>query len=839
MKKLNLFINHNDKQTHHQEDLKTDEKIKRNLQLSKDCVIVFDLNGKVLLFNEAAARNFPFFTENVIGQKLVKLISLKALPHKRLFNKVIHYFSLTVRGVPQQFQWITHKAKKPTEAYNVLLTVTNCYDSKVIIVRIIDSLEEKTLEWVLLSLAKIGNRGSINDVIDDVTKLAAKVFQTDYALVNLIDDKNEVHTVSNFFKAEKQNNISYPLANSPCELVCKEKKIFHFNNDLQTKFPKSIFLRNLNLRGYLGGPLFSSTGKVTGVLFLMSENKIELNSLNKSVFRLFIHRISLEIERLISNKKLQFLASFPEQAPNPIISIRTNGEVLYSNKSGSELLHYWSRNEGKIPLKLIEACQQAQQHNEVIRKEFEVDRQVYLFTLSGVQNFSQINIYATDISDLKFAQEKMRDLANNDRITGIANRQYFDTTLTKNIIEAKKNEQQFALLLIDLDNFKSVNDTLGHHIGDFLLKTLARRISGCIRRGDFIARVGGDEFVVLLKVKEQGGVAFVAEKINRALATPFELGDYHIETSCSIGISFYPQNGTTNSELLKNADIAMYQAKKKGRNQFVMFSNTKDFGQSKRHNIIKRDLKNSYLNDQLYIDYQPQFDLNSAKIVGFEAFLRWRHPKQGLISPNEFIPLAEQTGSIYSIGYWVINQALEDYKKTMMPITDSKLSLNITLTQLNDQKFLDYLCENIERLNLNNNRVVLDIAEQNPTLQHLQLDEHLLAIHNEGIQLSLDNYGSAQSSLSRLLEVPINIVKIDHNYLHSLEEHPRNKAFIGGIIDLAHKLDLQVFQKGVENESQNDVLKSLGCQFAQGFYYCPPLPIHVLQIYLNKYSKLN
>lgn len=530
---------------------------------------------------------------------------------------------------------------------------------------------------------------------------------------------------------------------------------------------------------------------------------------------------------------LQFLASIAEQDPNPIISLSSNGEVLYSNHAGSVILSYWSN---KIPTKLRDLCQRVKNNKVVIREEFEVNGQIYLFTLRWIETFEQINIYATDISELKSAQHKMHNLANYDRLTSIANRQYFETTLKNCIENAQKTNKQLALLLIDLDNFKAVNDTLGHHVGDHLLKILAKRIAGCLRRTDFIARLGGDEFVVLLKNRSVADLELIAEKINLALATPFELGDYQIETSCSIGISSYPQDGSTKTELLKNADIAMYQAKKNGSNQYVLFSNICLSNQSKRRTIIKKDLKQPYLEPQLHLDYQPQFELNSTKIVGFEAFLRWQHPTQGLIAPTEFIPLAEQTGTINSIGNWVINQALEDFKKTMSSIIDAKLSLNISLTQLNEQHFVANLCETIARMKLASNLIVLDISESKSLNHYRHLDEHLQALHQQGIQLSLDNFGSELSSLSRLLQIPINIVKIDHNFLHSLEKQPRNQAFISGLIELATKLDLQVIQKGVESEVQDEVLKRLGCHYAQGFYYCPPLSISFLQNFLAGYT---
>ncbi|MBA2709564.1 MAG: EAL domain-containing protein [Tatlockia sp.] len=838
MEDRNLFKIQRTNTPHHLSNL-SDENIKSNLLLTKDCVIVFDEQGRVILFNETATKIFPCFTQKIIGQHMSKLIASKTRPHKRLFSKSIKYFSLAALGIPQHFEWIVGRDKKPVEAYNVLFNAATLDGTKVIIARVIDILETKTLEWVLLSLAEINNRGSILEVIEDITQLAAQVFKTEYALVNLFDNNDKVYTVSHIYKGKKQQKFVYDLANTPCEVVKNKKKICQFNGNVPVKFPKSQFTLDWKIKSYLGGPLINSQKTVVGLLILMSEHNIEVNSLYKNLFRLFMDRISLEVERLISDKKLQFLASFPEQDPNPILSIRTDGEVIYSNKTGTTIINHWSKTEGKIPETFKAACMEVQNSKLFKREELEVDGRVYLFTFSWIEAFSQINIYGTDISELKSVQKKMRDLANYDRLTAVPNRQFFETTLTSYIDYAYKNSKQLALLLIDLDNFKAVNDTLGHHVGDHLLKTLSKRISGCLRRKDFIARLGGDEFVVLLKMKNCDEIELVADKINKALATPFELGDYQVETSCSIGISFYPQNGTTNSDLLKHADIAMYQAKKNGSNQYALFSNSKLLTQSKRRTVIKKDLKQPCLARQLYLDYQPQFDLSSAKIVGFEAFLRWRHPTQGLISPAEFIPLAEQTGSINSIGNWAINQALEDFKSTMCSINNAKLSLNITMTQLNDQHFIANLCENIDRMDLTNSLVVLDISDQKSVLHYRHLDEHLQALHNQGIQLSLDNYGSEQSSLSRLLNAPVNIVKIDHNFLHALEKEPRNKAFISGIIDLATKLELQVIQKGVENESQNEVLKTLGCKFAQGYYYCPPLSISRLQSYLLKYSRFN
>lgn len=839
MRKKNFVINEHPPPKKIFENFLTGEEIKQNLQDAKDGIIVFDEAGRIVMINEPARLYFQYPNEEIIGKVIGNLLYLKTFAHKRLLCEAKKCFKLAVKGIPQQFHWVQETNKRPTQAFNVILNVAILDNSKVIIARFVDIIQAKILEWVLWSLAGIANRGGITDVIDEITKLASLVFNAEHAIVNLFNSKDTTHTVSYFYLGKKQNNFSYSILNAPCEDVKNDKVILHFNGDVQAKYPNHELLRSLDINSYLGGPLITSEDEVVGLLNVLSKKNIEVTALNKTLFRLFIDRISLEIERLLTHKKLQFLASFPQQDPNPVMRIQADSTILYANKSGRAILDYWAMRKPEIPDKLMDACQRAQKSGEVIREEFEVNNHIYLFTFVWIESFSQINIYATEITELKSVQQKMRDLANYDVLTNIANRQFFNQTLSTWIDSAKNNNTLLGLLLIDLDNFKSVNDTMGHSVGDRLLKTLTRRISGCLRRTDFIARLGGDEFVVLLKIHNTSDIEMIAEKITRALSTPFELGEYHIETSCSIGVSFYPQNGLTPGELLKKADIAMYQAKKNGRNQYILFSDTKHHGQSKRRTVIKRDLKNPSLASQLYIDYQPEFDLNSAQIIGFEAFVRWRHPKQGLISPNEFLPLAEQTGSIYSIGYWVIKQALHDYQTTMSPITNAKLSLNIAQSQLNDQHFVDNLCEDLDRNNMDTDLVILDIAEQISIIQNRHLDEHLQAIRAHGIQLSLDNYGSSHSSLSRLLEVPINIVKLDQNFLHTLHANPRNKAFISGIISLANKMGLQVIQKGVENKEQSELLIDLGCHYAQGYYYCPPLPIHTLELFLTKYGKLS
>ncbi|KTD47127.1 GGDEF domain-containing sensory box protein [Legionella rubrilucens] len=808
------------------------------IQLMSDSIFVLDKKNKILFLNEMAAHHFLLEDPGrVLGQTLQKAISMRQLGPKQLFTELAHHCHETQKGVPQQFTWVEEKDNhRPSLAFNVMVSTLMVDKEPNVLIKLVDITESKMLEWVLRSLAEIANHGGINDVIDDVTKLASDAFNADHACVDLIDSDDIAHSVSYYYRGIKRKNVSYALQDTPCKEVKESKSIHHFDGDVQERFPKDILLQEMSINSYIGGPLLNSEGAVVGLLVLLSEKRIILNHHSKTLFRLLSERICLEIERLLSQRKLQFLASIPHQDPNPVFRIQYDGNILYSNSSGREILDYWYKGSAKLPLKLQDACLKAKQKRDVVRMEMEVKDKMYLFTVVWIQDFDQINVYATDITELKMAQQKMRDLASYDPLTNVGNRQFFETTLDQWMEKAKKNKEELALLLIDVDNFKTINDTLGHHVGDQLLRNLAKRMSGCIRKTDFIARLGGDEFVVLLKLTEQTDIEKIAGKINQALSTPFEIGEYHLETGCSIGICYYPTGGQTANELLRNADTAMYRAKKNGKNQYTIFSNATYNEINSRLILLKRDLRQSIAKNEFYIDYQPMFDLKTNEIVSYEAFIRWRHPKKGLISPSEFIPLAEQTGCIQSLGYWTIQQALKDFAAIIAPLSDAKIALNIALSQLNDQYFIDNLCDSLLKANIPARSVILDIAEQISSLQYRHLDANLEALRSEGICLSLDNFGTEHSNVSRLLETPFDYVKIDHSLLHSLALEPKRSAFISGLIELAHKLELTVIQKGVENAEQNQLLKQLGCRYAQGFYYCRPLPIETLKIFINDYN---
>jgi|GEM_PF-3419736 len=805
--------------------------LEKLLRTAHDAMIALDQEGRIVAINKKAAQLLGKTHKKLIDQNICQQIKLDTFEKKRQFIHARRYFIQAKAGIPQQFTWVESRSDKPIAAFNIVINKSEIEGTSLFFVKLIDVLQEKITEWVLWSLAKIGNHQEINGVIDEILKLASEAFSADHAAVSLLDNQHIAHTVSYYHLGERQENISYSLADSPCEKIQSDKHICYFN-DVQEQFAKDQLLKKMNINTYLGGPIISTQDNVVGLMTILTVHKLEMNQLNTTLFRLFLGRVNLEIERLLSQRKLQFLASIPQQDPNPIIRIQPTGEVIFANTQGKAILKYWRQRYSALPDMILREAYKAQLSNQVIRVEMEAENKIYLFTLIAIPDFKQINIYGTDISQLKTTEQNMINLARVDALTQIANRQYFEEKLIEKIQEHLLEGNELALLLIDLDDFKTINDTLGHPIGDMLLKAATKRMVRCLRKEDFIARLGGDEFIVLLNKSNANSTAMVAEKMISVLSRAFQFGEYHMKITASIGIAFYPRDGLTIGDLLKHSDIAMYQAKREGKNNYTVFSKTLHFIQDKRNEVIRRELKLAAIKNELYIDYQPIIDLHSNKIIGLEALLRWVHPEQGLILPNEFINIAEQTGSIHLISQWLIDKSMQDFATIQSIYLTTKLSINISLSQINDARFLDTFCDNLKENNISKDRIILDISERIIAPHFQQIAKNMRKIHNLGLKICLDNFGSPQVSLPKLLALPLDFIKLDQLLLLGTERSSKHQMLLKGIVNLAQELHLKVIQKGIETEAQHEVVKKMGCQFAQGFYYSKPLRIDELRTFL-------
>ncbi len=431
-----------------------------------------------------------------------------------------------------------------------------------------------------------------------------------------------------------------------------------------------------------------------------------------------------------------------------------------------------------------------------------------------------------DITDRKSVEDRINFLATRDALTGLPNRVLFSDRIAQAIAAAQRTGQKLAVFFMDLDRFKYVNDSLGHDFGDVLLKQVAERMLGCVRKHDTLARLGGDEFVLALEgLNQPEDAAQVATKIVRAIAQPFEIGGHTVTTSTSVGISIFPSDAEDERTLMKNADTAMYHAKEKGRNNVQFFSAGMNASATER-NKLEIALRKSVENGDFALHYQPKIDIRTAKVIGVEALLRWHHPDKGLVTPSFFIDVAEDCGLIDPIGEWALREACLCAKRwELSGYPPLKIAVNISARQLiKPSEFARRLSRIFAETGFDPRRMELDITE---TLLLHNADEIVSALRKltrEGTRISVDDFGTRFSSLSYLRQFPIHCVKIDRTFVRDVDTNPEHASVIQAIIAMAHSFNLVVTAEGVETRYQLSTLTRLGCDDYQGNLFSKPLP---------------
>lgn len=441
----------------------------------------------------------------------------------------------------------------------------------------------------------------------------------------------------------------------------------------------------------------------------------------------------------------------------------------------------------------------------------------------------------SDITKKKEFEELIWREANFDLLTGLPNRRMFHSRLEDEIKKAKRAGLPLTLMFVDLDRFKEVNDTLGHDMGDVLLKEAAQRILGCVRETDTVARMGGDEFTVILSGQsEQNNIARVYNGILQRLAQPFFLGNEAAYVSASVGITIFPEDAITADELLKNADQAMYAAKNKGRNRYCYFTPAMQAAAQSRMRLAN-DLRTAVAEGQFCLVYQPIVELATGNINKAEALVRWNHPVHGLVNPVEFIPVAEDTGLIVELGDWVFREAVMQVKRLReLYNPDFQISINKSAIQCHADRniHLDW-SSFLQELNLPGNSVTIELTESILLDSSASIKEKLAAFRNSGMQISLDDFGTGYSSLSYLKTFDIDYLKIDRSFISNLRRSSQDYALCEAIIVMAHKLGMQVVAEGVESVDQCDLLAEAHCDYAQGYLFSRPVAARELESMLD------
>ncbi|MGY8870856.1 MAG: EAL domain-containing protein [Pseudomonadales bacterium] len=444
-----------------------------------------------------------------------------------------------------------------------------------------------------------------------------------------------------------------------------------------------------------------------------------------------------------------------------------------------------------------------------------------------------VGVFA-DISSLKATEDRLSYLAHHDPLTNLPNRLLFRTRLIHSLAVAKRQEYKIGVVFLDLDHFKNINDTLGHSVGDQLLIESAQRMKAHVREGDTIGHISGDEFCLIFEgIKDTKDTAPLIEKLLRVFDESFVVNDNIMHISASIGVAIYPDNSQDPDELLSFADAAMYEAKEAGRNTYRFYSKAMT-EQALEYHIVQSSLKNALGRSQFFLVYQPQIDLNTNSLVGLEVLIRWQHPEQGMIPPNKFIPIAEQSGFIRELGAWILRTACIQGKVWLDEERDfGRMYVNIAGPQLHDEGFFEQVLDCLADTKFPANRLGLEVTEGFVMGASKHAVDTLLKLRNLGIELAIDDFGTGYSSLSYLKSLPINKLKIDQSFVRDIPEDSNDMAIAEAVIAMGRALNMEVIAEGVEKEVQAEFLRSKGCQEAQGYLYGRPLTVSELENWMK------
>lgn len=443
-----------------------------------------------------------------------------------------------------------------------------------------------------------------------------------------------------------------------------------------------------------------------------------------------------------------------------------------------------------------------------------------------------------DISEKKRQEAHILRQAHYDGLTGLPNRFLAMDRLAQLLKEASRDVSKVAILFLDLDGFKRVNDTLGHETGDRLLVQAAERLQSVVREGDSVCRLGGDEFIVLLRnLGELTNARTVASSLISQFRHPFSLDERELVVTTSIGIAVYPSDGITPTELLRNADTAMYHSKEQGRNTFNFFTTEMNLNVS-RMLEVEEQLHGAQERHEFSVVYQPVVELQSNRVVAAEALLRWNNPVLGTVSPDEFIPIAEQTGVILGIGRYVLQQAVENALRWREMLNhEFKIAINLSPRQFRDTTLVDYIKDLLECNGLKANALVLEVTEGVLMSGQQDIEHALSRLHNAGIRLAMDDFGTGYSSLNYLRKYPFDVLKVDRSFVNDLTVDPADCELVNASILMAHGLGLEVVAEGVETEDQLSQLRDMQCEYAQGYLFSRPINVDAFTDLLQYHSK--
>jgi diguanylate cyclase (GGDEF)-like protein/PAS domain S-box-containing protein len=565
---------------------------------------------------------------------------------------------------------------------------------------------------------------------------------------------------------------------------------------------------------------------------LLSSTEQHEAALRASELRLrrLIDTVPATISAVDRNGRLTLINSAHKQiyGVDPAAAIGLSLEQVYGEEQATRQL--------VLNAKVFETGETLPSFEQEVTCPFSHDERVLLTTKSPLLDeagrVADVVTVSLDITELRRAEARMRHQAGHDALTGLPNRALFREYLDHALARARRSDTAAAVLLLDLDRFKGINDAFGLPCGDLLLKAVAERLQSCLRETDAIARLGGDEFVVLQSdVRTADEPRALARRLIDSFGQPFVINGEELHTSASIGLTLFPGDGQAADRLLKNAELAMYRAKSNGRNSSCFFAPQMNLV-ARRTGLLERELRQAFAADQFTVHYQPQRDLRSGQIVGIEALLRWRHPRRGMVRPSEFVGLAEDIGLIGPLTERVLEHACRQHRRWQIAgLPDLRLSVNLSPLQFREGAIASLIENTLAETGLDPSWLEIELTEGVMLDNSEAVMSSLRRLHQIGVNFSLDDFGTGYSSLAYVKRLPIQRLKIDQSFVHKIGHDGQDEAIVRAVIDLGHSLSLKVTAEGVETADQLARLHQLGCDEAQGDLISPPLPaddFHVL-----------
>lgn len=713
----------------------------------------------------------------------------------------------------------------------------------------IDVTERKQSELVMRTLASTGSTLDIEGFYKSCVKTLANVYGCKFSFIGLLEENQEdVRTVGVWAGDDFADNFDYNLEGTPCKDVLSHTKEL-IPRDASRLYSDDELLVQMGVESYFGAPLITAEGKTVGLVSVMDTNPMKLTKLTAPILSIFATRIAVETERQAATNKLSYSQNALTQAQH-IANIgsfewdQVTGNVVWSSEAITIL--DWQQSQ-TITADLTPYCEMIQQedrvlfdtllgkliatkvplgHKHCLKLGENQVRHVEFRAHFYFDNLRKREILIGTIHDVTEHHEQeqaLQRMANYDALTGLPNRWLLHQKINDTITDSRQNDTIFCLALLDLDGFKEINDTLGHFAGDQLLRQLKPRFDLVMRPGDYIARLGGDEFAIIFNpISDVAEGERLTEIVRNAIAKPFVLEQAQIQVGASIGLSIYPEHGTESSELLRHADVAMYQAKSTMAGHVVYDAERDPYG-PRRLSLIN-DIRSAISQDELLLHYQPKIDAKSGKITAVEALVRWQHPVHGNIPPIEFIPFCEVNDLIHDLTDYVMHKALTDAVKWQQHGLEIKVAVNIASRNLMNYSLPEKVESALKKTGATSSLLQLEITENDLMNDPDRAMVTIQALSDMGIGLSIDDFGTGYSSLAYLKHLRVQELKIDKSFVRDMLSDENDTVIVKSIIDLGHSLGLHITAEGVESDDTLQQLIAYGCESAQGFYIAKPMP---------------